>query len=172
MANMDKMRHDKTKMPIIAWDFDGTITKGDTYPVIQPPRMWAKEITNFLHECGIVQIIWITRDGDGENNTDIDTMMEFLKENGIYYDAINTVIEHSPWCYESRKIYAHMYVDDKAYGWIESAGCLMYVLGDILTKFCGCGTDAVSQITGHIARGEDVSNYARAIKQYLTDNWS
>lgn len=170
MANMDKMHHDKTTMPIIAFDFDGTLTKGDTYPTIQPPRLWAKEITSFLHQCGIIVAIWTTRD-QGGGSDDINPMVEYLNENGIYYDTINSIIAYSPWVYESRKIYAHMYVDDKGYGWIESAGCLMYVLGDILMKFCGCGTDAVGQITGAIARGEDVSTYAKAIKIYLTNNW-
>lgn len=170
MANADKMWHDKTKMPIIAFDFDGTLTKGDTYPTIQPPRLWAKEITNFLHKCGVIVAIWTTRD-QGGGSDDINQMVEYLKENGIYYDTINSIIAHSPWVYESRKIYAHMYVDDKGYGWIESAGCLMYVLGDFMMKFCGCGTDAVSQITGAIARGEDTNTYARAIRKYLEANW-
>lgn len=171
MANGEKFRHDNTKMPIIAFDFDGTLTVGDTYPVIQRLRPFAKEITNFIHECGMTIIIWTTRDCNGAND-DITAMIDCLNDGGIYYDDINSVIKYSPWSYESRKIYAHMYVDDKAYGWIDSAMCLMYVLGDILTKFCGCNTNDVRNITGMITRGEDVSGYAREIKQYLTDNWA
>lgn len=171
MAQMDKFKHDNTKMPIIAFDFDGTITKGDTYPTIQPLRQYAKEVIDFLRLCGIKVIIWTTRDKDDKGNDDITPMVDFLACNGIEYDGINKVIEFSPWVYESRKIYAHMYVDDKAYGWIDSACCLLYVLGDILERFCGCNSADVSNITGRIARGEDASGYARAIKSRLEITW-
>lgn len=171
MAQLDKFRHDKTTAPIIAFDFDGTLTKGDTHPVIQPLRPYAKEIIDFIRACGMRVIIWTTRDMDDNGSDDITPMVEFLQTNNVQYDDINRVIEYSPWCYESRKIYAHMYVDDKAYGWIESNLCLMYVLGDILTKFCGCTNVDVSNITGGITRGEDMSAYATAIKKYLARTW-
>lgn len=171
MAQLDKFKHDKTTMPIIAFDFDGTLTRGDTYPEIQPLRPLTKEIIDFIRACGMKVVIWTTRDKDDKGNDDITPMVEFLKQNHIEVDDINHVLDFSPWVYESRKIYAHMYVDDKAYGWVDSALCLMYVLGDILQKFCACSDKDVSIITGRIARGEDVGFYAKAIKHYLTKNW-
>lgn len=171
MAQLDKFRHDNTKMPIIAFDFDGTLTRGDTYPAIQPLRPLTKEIIDFIRACGMKVVIWTTRDKDDNGHDDITPMVEFLKQNNIEVDNINHVIDFSPWVYESRKIYAHMYVDDKAYGWVDSALCLMYVLGDILIRFCGCNDVDVSNITGRIVRGEDASGYARAIKNRLELTW-
>lgn len=170
MAKQSNSAHDNTKMPIIAFDFDGTLTVTDTYPAISELRPYAKEIIDFIRACGMRVVIWTCRDSD-DISDDITPMADYLNENNITVDGINSVIKYSPWHYESRKIYAHMYVDDRSYGWIESNLCLMYVLGDILTRFCGCDNSDVAAITSRITKGEDVSEYAAAIKRYLTEHW-
>lgn len=176
MAKQSNSVHDNTKMPIIAFDFDGTLTVTDTYPAISELRPYAKEIIDFIRACGMRVVIWTCRDNkDGGIDTlvidDVTPMENFLRENHITVDGINSTIEYAPWAYESRKVYASMYVDDRSYGWIESNLCLMYVLGDILTRFCGCDNSDVAAITSRITKGEDVSEYAAAIKRYLTEHW-
>ena len=116
--------NDSATMPIIAIDFDDTINiQGvDTYPICGKPRPWAKEVINFMHKLGIKIVIWTSRDvaynQDEKKMYDhVSPMIEFLDSNGIHYDAINKSIQFAPYAYNGRKVYAHMYVDDRGYGW-------------------------------------------------------
>ena len=48
-----KKFNDKAPMPIIAIDFDDTISIGDDYPNCSVIRPWAKTVINFMHALGI-----------------------------------------------------------------------------------------------------------------------
>lgn len=116
--------NDSAEMPIIAIDFDDTINiqGADTYPICGKPRLWSKEVINFMHKLGIKIVIWTSRDvaynQDEKKMYDhVSPMIEFLDSNRIHYDAINKSIQFAPYAYNGRKVYAHMYVDDRGYGW-------------------------------------------------------
>lgn len=118
--------HDNANKFIIALDFDGTLTMKNVYPDIAKPRRFAREMTYLLHKLGVVVIVWTCRDHE-----DIKLVYNWLNTHNIYYHDVNSVIEHAPFHYESRKIYAHMYVDDMGYGWNDHE----YVLVDVAINF-------------------------------------
>jgi hypothetical protein len=143
-----KKFNDSAVMPIIAIDFDDTINIGgaDTYPICGKPRPWAKEVINFMHKLGIKIVIWTSRDvaynQDEKRMYDhVSPMIEFLDNNKIHYDAINKSIQFAPYAYNGRKVYAHMYVDDRGYGW-NGAGngddsVFLNILESFLIRVCG-----------------------------------
>lgn len=108
------MQNKKRKL-IIAVDFDGTITDDNYWPLCKNLKNGAKETINFLHDelnCEI--IIWTCRDNKLHN--DLDSAINYLKENDIHYDFINengTILKY--WPNDPRKIYADFYVDDKSF---------------------------------------------------------
>jgi hydroxymethylpyrimidine pyrophosphatase-like HAD family hydrolase len=117
-----KIFGDKSTCPIIAIDFDGTITKKIEYPALHTKHniyKYAKQVINSMHEVGIAVIIYTCREfvrSTGGLNPQAE-MIKWLDANNINYTDINSSIEYAKWNYESRKIYAHMYVDDRAFGW-------------------------------------------------------
>lgn len=140
--------NDKAKMPIIAIDFDDTINVlgGKTYPECGEVRQWAKEVINFMHKLGIKIVIWTSRDvaynQDEKKMYDhMSPMIEWLDANEIHYDAINKSIQFAPYAYNGRKVYAHMYVDDRAFGWQGSSDgndeIFLLMLEEFLEKVCG-----------------------------------
>lgn len=127
---------DNAIFPIIAIDFDDTISVlgQDTYPVGGKPRLWAKEVINFMHKLGIKIIIWTSR--DRYRSVDhLKPMVDWLNQYEIPFDAINTSIQFAPYAYDGRKIYAHMYVDDRSYGWNGSDNGNDGVFLEILERF-------------------------------------
>ena len=141
---------DSAEMPIIAIDFDDTINiqGADTYPICGIPRPWAKEVINFMHKLDIKIVIWTSRDvaynQDEKKMYDhMSPMIKFLDKNEIHYDAINKSIQFAPYHYNGRKVYAHMYVDDRGYGWcgddeyINNNAIFLDVLRKFLTRVCG-----------------------------------
>ena len=146
-----KKFHDSAPMPIIAIDFDDTINIGgaDTYPKCGKVRPYCKRVLDFMHELGIKIVIWTSRDmayNQEEKKTydHLTPMLEFLDENNIHYDAINKSIQFAPFAYNGRKVYAHMYVDDRAFGWegYEDGNddIMLDVLEDFLHTVCGFST--------------------------------
>ena len=140
--------NDSAPMPIIAIDFDDTINinGSNTYPQCGRPRSWAKEVINFMHKLGIKIVIWTSRDvaynQDEKRMYDhVSPMIEFLDANEIHYDAINKSIQFAPYAYNGRKVYAHMYVDDRGYGWDgtddENDTVFLSILESFLIKVCG-----------------------------------
>lgn len=121
---------DNADKHIIAFDFDGTLTMVNEFPKCGEPRPFAKEVVNFLYDMGVIVLIWTCRD-KGNGYDDITPMIEWLDEHEFRYCDINTCIEYAPFYYEARKIYAHMYVDDRAYGWKDSYTIII----DVLDKF-------------------------------------
>ena len=137
---------DNAIMPIIAIDFDDTINVNGKFPVCGYPRLHAKEVINFMHKLGIKIVIWTSRDvaynqEEKKMYDHLTPMIEWLNENDIHYDAINKSIQFAPFHYNGRKVYAHMYVDDRGFGWNGSDDgkdpVFILVLEQFLRKVCG-----------------------------------
>ena len=97
---------------IIAVDFDGTLHTGK-WPGIGAPAPYAIEVMKRLHDDGHYLIIWTCREREQQTE-----MVNWLLEKGIPFDRVN---EHKPgsveqYGYASRKVYAHLYIDDKQVG--------------------------------------------------------
>ncbi len=97
---------------IIAIDFDGTLHTGK-YPNIGTPQPYSVQVMNELHADGHYLIIWTCR----ENQQQTD-MINWLLEHKIPFHRIN---DHAPemaklYKNNSRKVYAHLYIDDKQVG--------------------------------------------------------
>lgn len=97
---------------IIAIDFDGTICRGK-YPAIDGQQPYAVETINALHNAGHYIIINTCRSGDI-----LLTAINWMLEQGIKFHRVNDNEPQSVALYNnnSRKIYAHVYIDDKNLG--------------------------------------------------------
>ena len=97
---------------IIAIDFDGTIVES-RFPEIVSLLPQAKESINALHDAGHYIIIWTCRTGDNLLNA-----INFLLENGVKFHRVNEQSTDNLKKYgsNSRKVYAHCYIDDKNIG--------------------------------------------------------
>lgn len=95
---------------IIAVDFDGTlaVTK---FPQIIKPIWKTIALCKYLQKRGAILILWICRCGD-----DLTEAVEWCKERGLVFDYINENVPENveKWGNDSRKIFAHKYIDDKA----------------------------------------------------------
>ena len=107
---------------VLAVDFDGTIVEND-FPNMGPVKQDVVDKVLECKECGAEVILWTCRE-----MSSLDEAIEKCKELGLEWDAINTngptalawLEQNKPeeqWGY--RKIYADLYVDDKAPGSIE-----------------------------------------------------
>lgn len=141
---MKKTYTDSAIAPIIAFDFDGTVNiNGEsTYPQCGEVRRYAREVMNLLHNIGCKVIIWTSRDvaynqEDAKIYDHLTPMIEFLDTNNIKYDGINKSIQFAPYAYNGRKVYAHMYIDDRAFGWYENRNVMLMVLKYILVGMLG-----------------------------------
>lgn len=95
---------------IIAIDFDGTIVE-NKFPNIGALKPHAKVAINYLHDSlGAKIIIWTSR----TLRPDLNAATDFLKKNGIRYDAIN-VNYFIPFP-NHPKLYADIYIDDRQAG--------------------------------------------------------
>jgi len=97
---------------IIAVDFDGTLSMGP-YPEIGNPKPYVVEIMNKLKSDGHYLILWTCRQGKR-----LEDALNWMLEQGIPFDRINA---HEPqnlafYGDDSRKVYAHVYIDDKQIG--------------------------------------------------------
>jgi len=104
---------------IIAIDFDGTIIQGK-YPAIDGLMPEAKACITKLKDNGHYIIINTCRSG-----VQLVEAINYLLENGIPFDRVNDNHPEQTRLYSnnSRKIYAHIYVDDKNVfgfaGWVD-----------------------------------------------------
>ena len=80
-------------------------------------------------------------------------------------------MQFAPFPYNSRKIYAHMYVDDRGYGWVEGECAMIDVLHNILISLIGICVQDADAICAKINRGEDVSYESARISKYLDSYW-
>lgn len=97
---------------IIAIDFDGTLHLGQ-FPQIGIPAPDAVKVMKQLKNDGHYLIINTARSGD-----DLLNAINWLLERGIPFDRVN---DNEPTNVEkygnnSRKIYAHLYIDDRQVG--------------------------------------------------------
>lgn len=148
---------DNAIYPIIAIDFDDTINVdgSDTYPRCGRCRIFARGVINFLHKLGVKVIIWTSRDVAYNQEEKIlydhlTPMIKFLDDNGIQYDTINESIQFAPYHYNGRKIYAHMYVDDRSYGWDDDDhDIFLSVLRQFLSKVCGMSSEFIEHAVAY-----------------------
>lgn len=102
---------------IIAVDFDGTLHDG-VYPKIGNPLPSAIDTMQQLkYRENHYLIIWTCREG-----TLLTEAINWLLENNIPFDRVN---DHEPqnkakYGGTTRKVYAHLYIDDKQVGGLPS----------------------------------------------------
>jgi len=114
---------DKSK--IIAVDFDGTLCE-NKYPDIGRPN---KDMLHYIKKRkrnGCKIILWTCRNGEL-----LDNAVKWCKAHGLEFDAVN---ENLPEIIElfgsdTRKIFANLYIDDRAYGKFRCAPLLYFVNG-------------------------------------------
>lgn len=154
---------DSAVAPIIAFDFDDTINVngGNKFPECGEVRKYAKEVVNFLHDIGCKIVIWTSRDvaynQDEKKMYDhLTPMLNFLDKNDIKYDAINKSVQFAPYHYNGRKVYAHLYVDDRAFGWHESEEIMVMVLKHVLADIIGVKESIAIEICDDIFNGREV----------------
>lgn len=104
---------------IIAVDFDGTLCM-DSYPGIGIPNMPLIEMLKSLQkeECKI--ILWTCRCGKR-----LEEAVRWCQTFGLIFDKINENTDEilEEYGSDSRKIYADVYIDDKAcFPWEEMGG--------------------------------------------------
>ena len=100
----------KRKYTIYAVDFDGTLCES-TWPGIGSPNIALIEHLKKRQKQGNKIILWTCRFGEH-----LQEAVEWCKSHGLEFDAINEnlpeTLEH--FGTESRKVYADVYIDDKA----------------------------------------------------------
>ncbi len=95
----------------IAIDFDGTIVE-DAFPDIGRPMLFAFETMKELQKQGHQLILWTYRSGE-----ELKEAIEFCRNNGIEFYAVNQSYPEEQYYGEtSRKIHAHVFIDDRIVG--------------------------------------------------------
>lgn len=94
--------------PIVAVDFDGTLSLDSQYPNIGRFNTHLYEALMKLRGIGWSIVLWTCREGK-----ELKEAVEWCKMNGLEFDAINENPSHVP--FKSRKVVADMYIDDRAY---------------------------------------------------------
>ena len=94
--------------PIVAVDFDGTLSLDSQYPNIGRFNTHLYEALMELKGIGWSIVLWTCREGK-----ELKEAVEWCKMNGLEFDAINENPPEVP--FKSRKVVANMYIDDRAY---------------------------------------------------------
>lgn len=98
---------------ILAIDFDGTLAENGAYPKIGKPIKNNIDYVKKMKEEGHKLILWTCRELEP-----LSEAISWCKNQGIIFDAINENIDPEKqklgFGYNSRKIYADIYFDDKA----------------------------------------------------------
>lgn len=94
---------------IVAVDFDGTLCE-NAYPEIGKPKMEVIEAIKEYKGYGWKIILWTCRNYDA-----LDQAVEWCKQHGLEFDAINTNLPEVQETYggDTRKVFADVYIDDK-----------------------------------------------------------
>lgn len=99
-------------IPIWAIDFDGTLSLGGRFPGVGKPNMKLIELLKMAKLQGVKLILWTSREGDA-----LQDALTWCKDMGLEFDAVNNnlpeVIEL--WGYNSRKVHANIFIDDRAF---------------------------------------------------------
>lgn len=98
------------KYTIYAVDFDGTLCES-IYPGIGAPNMYLINHLIKRRKQGNKVILWTCRESER-----LQEAIDFCASFGLYFDAVNKnlpeIIEQRG--HDSRKVYANVYIDDKA----------------------------------------------------------
>jgi len=102
-------------MITICVDFDGTIVD-HRYPDIGAPVPGAIEWMKRWQQAGATLVLWTMRSGNRKDGTDpLADAIEYCKRNGVEFCGHNYTPGQEAWT-SSPKAYAHIYVDDAAFG--------------------------------------------------------
>lgn len=95
---------------IIAVDFDGTLCV-NAWPDIGPPRKGVIDYVKRQKEDGAKLILWTNR-----TEKRLQEALDWCLEKGIIFDAVNANVPESVKVFggDCRKIFANVYLDDKA----------------------------------------------------------
>jgi len=108
---------------IIAVDFDGTLVE-HRYPAIGKEILFAFETLRELQKQKHQLILWTIRSGK-----ELDEAIEFCKERGIEFYAINNSYPEEKFDgTSSRKIQADVYIDDRNIGGLPGWGEIWHML--------------------------------------------
>ena len=112
---------------IIAIDFDGTISTG-RYPAIDGLREGAKEAIMSLYTEGHYIIINTCRSGQ-----QLLDAINFMLHEGIKFHRVNDnhPDESARYNNNSRKIFAHVYIDDKQIGALPPWDAIYYYITEM-----------------------------------------
>ena len=94
--------------PIVAVDFDGTLSLDSQYPNIGRFNTPLYEALMKLRSIGWSIVLWTCRE-----EKELKEALEWCANNGLEFDAINENPPEVP--FKSRKVVADMYIDDRAY---------------------------------------------------------
>jgi len=108
----------------IAVDFDGTIVE-HKYPEIGKEILFALHTLRALQEQGHQLILWTYRSGK-----ELDDAVEYCRRNGVEFYAINSSYPEEEFDedYDSRKIDADIFIDDRNIGGLPPWGEIYQML--------------------------------------------
>lgn len=96
---------------IVAVDFDGTLV-ADRYPDIGEPNIQLINTIKQMRAQGIKVILWTCRNYDK-----LQEALDFCKTHGLGFDEVNKNIPEVLYLTngkDTRKVYADIYIDDRA----------------------------------------------------------
>lgn len=108
---------------VIAVDFDGTIVE-HKYPSIGKEIPFAVETIKLIQtELKHTIILWTVREGNL-----LDEAVQFCRERGLYFYAINSNEPGSKKSEQPRKLMADMFIDDRNFGGLPDWGYIYTAL--------------------------------------------
>ena len=95
---------------IIAVDFDGTLCESK-WPEIGEAKEEMIDFVKRQQSRGAKLILWTNRTGQN-----LDNAVAWCAEHGLFFDSVNENLPESVEAFgsDSRKVFAHVYIDDKA----------------------------------------------------------
>ncbi len=95
---------------IFAVDFDGTLNLAEKYPLLGEPNEGLFRFLKRRQQAGDKIILWTCREGDY-----LKSAVKFCRRYGLAFDAVNDNLPENKEYFgnNSRKVYAHYYVDDR-----------------------------------------------------------
>lgn len=105
----------KDSLPkIVAVDFDGTLVEDD-YPNVGRPHQDMIDACKALKQAGVKLILWTSRDNDTPDRA-LDRAVDYCRSIGLEFDAVNENLPELKEIFQNdtRKVYADLYIDDKA----------------------------------------------------------
>ena len=116
----------QTLPKIVAIDFDGTLVE-DQYPAIGAPNKTMFKIVKQLQHSGVKIILWTCRD-----DMYLATAVRYCEQEfGLVFDAVNENIAETQNMFQNdtRKVYADLYIDDKAVPHSQSPYFWLHYIG-------------------------------------------